>query len=248
MVKLEEIASRLREAAPSRPGRSGRRGESPGARGEPPGPRRSGPRSGGGPEETQSPREEEAATPPPPPEGKLTLEAVAERWPFIEAAVARRSVPAAALLRNGSPCGVEGGTISVGFSAKWAFHREKLSGPEMLGAVAEAVSEVLGRPVRVSLVGLREGGAAPAGTRLRGDEAAQASQARRAGASGAKAGDSRRGRAAARSGADRGGVSGGEGGTSSCRAAESEALRDPRLRKLVEKSGGRIVGVEREGG
>jgi hypothetical protein len=138
-----------------------------------------------------------------------------KRWAFIQAAVGKKSVIAGALLKNGEPSRVEGDRLHLGFSAQWAFHRQRLSEPESLALIEQAASEILGRPVAVALEAAGRAGAA---------RPSAAGDARATGARGAGAdGDS----LAAR----------GE-------RPEGAAARDPRIRKLLERTGGRIVRVD----
>ena len=77
------------------------------------------------------------------------------RWDNIVSAVAQKSLPVSAFLKEGSVGDVAGNVISVGFSARHSFHRESLSAPERLNLVMEIASAILGQSVRVKLVARR---------------------------------------------------------------------------------------------
>ncbi|MHC4501982.1 MAG: hypothetical protein ACYTFI_01645, partial [Planctomycetota bacterium] len=150
---------------------------------------------------------------------------VAKRWTFIQAAVGKKSVIAGALLKNGEPSRVDGDRVYLGFSAQWAFHRQRLSEPESLSLIAQAASEVLGRPVAVVL-----------------EAAANAGAGRRPAAPARPAGtEDESPRPPARAPVD----------DESDRPAdrgerpESAAIKDPRIRKLLERTDGRIVRIDR---
>jgi DNA polymerase-3 subunit gamma/tau len=122
--------------------------------------------------------------------------AAAERaWPRILAAVTSESGPIGAFLKEAAVTGVDGDSILLGFSARHSFHRESLSAPERMAAVARVASQILGQRVRVKLVARRD------------EPARQAPQPR----------------------AER---------------ADDIVYKSPGIRKLVERSGGRIVHIE----
>jgi len=244
LVSLEELASRLRGAALPVAGEETGRGHdvperAPRPKQSPPADREAArvrapeaaPR-----EQAPPPAEPEAPPPPPPPlppplppppAGELTLEEVAKRWALIQAAVGKRSVIAGALLKNGEPSRVDGDRVYLGFSAQWAFHRQRLSEPESLTLIAQAASEVLGRPVAVVLeAAAKAGGERPSAPARPG----------------AAEGESPRAPAAAT--ADRESDGPAERGERGERP-ESAAIKDPRIRKLLERTDGRIVRIDR---
>ncbi|MHC4253097.1 MAG: hypothetical protein ACYS9X_28595 [Planctomycetota bacterium] len=159
----------------------------------------------------------ELGPPPPPPEGELTLEAVTERWPFVQAAVTERDVIKGAFLKSGVPSRVEGGDVCmiwVAFPAQYGYHRQRLSDSESLALVAEVASGLIGREVTVRLAAAQKGRVVKGG-----------------GASGSGA-----------SGSGETG-SGDEASTPAPARARDAARRDPKIQKLLEKSGGRIERV-----
>jgi len=234
LVSLEELASRLRGAALPVAGKETGRGHdvperAPRRKQSPPADReatRVPARESAPREEAPPPVEPEAPPPPPPPpSGELTLEEVAKRWAFIQAAVGKKSVIAGALLKNGEPSRVEGDRVYLGFSAQWAFHRQRLSEPESLSLIARAASEVLGRPVTVVLEAAAKAGAARP----------SAPPTQPAVAEGESSG------APAAATADRES----DGPAERDERPESAAIKDPRIRKLLERTGGRIVRIDR---
>jgi DNA polymerase-3 subunit gamma/tau len=157
----------------------------------------------------------ELGPPPPPPEGELTLEAVTERWPFVQAAVTERDVIKGAFLKSGVPSRVEGGDVCmiwVAFPAQYGYHRQRLSDAESLALVAEVASRLLGREVTVRLAAAQKGRVVKGG-----------------GASGSDASGS-------------GETGSGDEASTPARARDA-ARRDPKIQKLIEKSGGRIERV-----
>ncbi len=163
--------------------------------------------------------------PPPAPEGSLTMENVSERWPFIQSAVSARKVSTGAFLKNGVLARVQDDALVVAFSARWAFHRERLADREPLLLVEAVASEILGRPVKVKLEAARKGAG--------GDRAVQLpperSPAHRPDPAGGGAESSLSDTPDARAAADRDGLS------------------DPRIRKLLDRMDGRIVHVGDDG-
>ena len=66
-----------------------------------------------------------------------------------------------ALMRSGRPVSVEGGALLVGFA--YPFHRDKVDEEANRRAVEDALTQLLGRPVRVRCVLLASsGGKSPA--------------------------------------------------------------------------------------
>jgi DNA polymerase-3 subunit gamma/tau len=98
-----------------------------------------------------------------PGESHLTLEAVAERWPFVQAAVTERDIIKGAFLKNGTPSSIEGNTICVAFPAQYGYHRQRLSDKESLDIVAGVASKLLGRKVTVKLAAAKKGGSSRGG-------------------------------------------------------------------------------------
>jgi hypothetical protein len=90
--------------------------------------------------------------PPPPVEGDLTLEAVRERWRHVQARVFDRSYPTGTMIRPASPAGVTGDTIRLAYpQGRSGYLKGLSSAPGRLALVESAASEIMGRPVKVSL-------------------------------------------------------------------------------------------------
>jgi len=158
------------------------------------------------PQEGEPAAELGPAPPPPPSESDLTLEAVAERWPYVQAAVTERDSFKGAFLKSGTPSRVEGETVFVAFPGQFGYHRQRLSEKESIDLVSGIASGILGRKVTVTLEAAKKGGRPGAG----------------AGGSG---------------------HSGDVDKASTPASAREAASKDPRIRKLVEKSNGRIERV-----
>jgi len=230
LVSLEDIAAGLASGSgggvPAR-GHAPRRAPTPAPREAPKSPRASGPPARSAPDDSStddqsvesaespapgdSSQEGEPVTelgpvPPPPAGADLTLEAVAERWPHVQAAVTERDAVRGAFLKSGTPSRVEGGTVFVAFPGQYGYHRQRLSEKESIDLVSGVASGILGRKVSVTLEAAKKSG--------------------RTGAGAAASGSS------------------GENDRASTPARAREAAsKDPKIRKLVERSNGRIERV-----
>jgi len=115
------------------------------------------------PQESEPVSELGPSPPPPPPESDLTLEAVAERWPYVQAAVTEREDSIGAFLKSGTPSRVEGGTVFVAFPGQFGYHRQRLSQKESIDLVSGIASGLLGRKVSVTLEAAKKDGRPAAG-------------------------------------------------------------------------------------
>jgi DNA polymerase III subunit gamma/tau len=86
----------------------------------------------------------QAATRPEPP--SLELEQLQEAWQrTILPAVEERSIPAASVLREAHPAGLDEDTLTVEFPSSASFHRQLAEEPKNATLLAEALYEVTGR-------------------------------------------------------------------------------------------------------
>jgi DNA polymerase III subunit gamma/tau len=86
----------------------------------------------------------QAAPPPEPP--SLELEQLQEAWQrTILPAVEERSIPAASVLREAHPAGLDDDTLTVEFPSSASFHRQLAEEPKNATLLAEALYEVTGR-------------------------------------------------------------------------------------------------------
>jgi DNA polymerase-3 subunit gamma/tau len=86
----------------------------------------------------------QAAPPPEPP--SLELEQLQEAWQrTILPAVEERSIPAASVLREAHPAGLDQDTLTVEFPSSASFHRQLAEEPKNATLLAEALYEVTGR-------------------------------------------------------------------------------------------------------
>ena len=86
----------------------------------------------------------QAAPPPEPP--SLELEQLQEAWQrTILPAVEERSIPAASVLREAHPAGLDEDTLTVEFPSSASFHRQLAEEPKNATLLAEALYEVTGR-------------------------------------------------------------------------------------------------------
>jgi DNA polymerase III subunit gamma/tau len=86
----------------------------------------------------------QAAPPPEPP--SLELEQLQEAWQrTILPAVEERSIPAASVLREAHPAGLDADTLTVEFPSSASFHRQLAEEPKNATLLAEALYEVTGR-------------------------------------------------------------------------------------------------------
>jgi DNA polymerase III gamma/tau subunit len=94
-----------------------------------------------------------AATPPPPraEPPSLELEQLQEAWQrTIVPAVEERSVPAASVLREAHPAGLNADTLTVEFPASATFHRTIAEEPKNATLLEDALYEVTGRRLGVA--------------------------------------------------------------------------------------------------
>ncbi|MGQ9466096.1 MAG: DNA polymerase III subunit gamma/tau [Anaerolineae bacterium] len=99
--------------------------------------------------------------PPPEPVAEFSLEEVTQRWNDFLRLLRSVNHSLEALMRSGKPVSVEGGALLVGFA--YPFHRDKVDEEANRRAVEDALTQLLGRPVRVRCVLLAgSGGKSPA--------------------------------------------------------------------------------------
>ncbi|MCS7179418.1 MAG: DNA polymerase III subunit gamma/tau [Anaerolineae bacterium] len=102
-----------------------------------------------------------SASPPPPapppgrespsePAAEFSLEEVTPHWNDLLRRLRSINHSLAALMRDGKPVNVEGGALLIGFP--YAFHRDKVNEETNRRAVEDALTQLLGRPVRVRCV------------------------------------------------------------------------------------------------
>ncbi len=88
--------------------------------------------------------------PPPEPAAGFSVEEVTERWNDLLRLLRSVNHSLEALMRSGRPVSVEGGALLIGFP--YAFHRDKVDEEANRRAVEDALTQLLGRPVRVRCV------------------------------------------------------------------------------------------------
>jgi DNA polymerase-3 subunit gamma/tau len=101
------------------------------------------------PEPEEAPYEE---TPEPPSAPAPTGE-LGTMWSRMLALVKTRKTTVAARLREGQPTEVRDDHLIVTFPPGYGFHRQQLSEKEQLEFIEKCLSEVVGKPMRISLVG-----------------------------------------------------------------------------------------------
>lgn len=98
--------------------------------------------------------------PPPEPVAEFSLEEVTQRWNDMLRLLRSVNHSLEALMRDGKPVNVEGGALLIGFP--YSFHRDKVGEETNRRAVEDALTQLLGRPVRVRCVLLAgSGGKSP---------------------------------------------------------------------------------------
>lgn len=92
-----------------------------------------------------------AVAPPPasPGDSPLTLADIRARWRHILAAAKKRHPGVEAMYASGTPVALDGHALVVGFEPMWSLIKEKADQPQSRIAFEAALSEVLGRPLRV---------------------------------------------------------------------------------------------------
>jgi DNA polymerase-3 subunit gamma/tau len=99
--------------------------------------------------------------PPSPEPAPFSLEEVGQRWNDLLRILRSVNHSLEALMRSGKPISVEGGALLIGFA--YPFHRDKVDEEANRRAVEDALTQLLGRPVRVRCVLLAgSGGKSPA--------------------------------------------------------------------------------------
>ena len=88
--------------------------------------------------------------PPPEPVAEFSLEEVTQRWNDLLRILRSVNHSLEALMRSGKPISVEGGALLIGFP--YSFHRDKVDEEANRRAVEDALTQLLGRPVRVRCV------------------------------------------------------------------------------------------------
>ncbi len=88
--------------------------------------------------------------PPPEPVAEFSLEEVNQQWNDMLRLLRSVNHSLEALMRSGRPVIVEGGALLIGFP--YAFHRDKVDEEANRRAVEDALTQLLGRPVRVRCV------------------------------------------------------------------------------------------------
>ena len=98
------------------------------------------------PEPTALPATPEAAEAPP-----LELQQLQEAWlRTVLPVVHTRSIPVETLLKQAYPSALDGGTLTLEFSASADFHRRQVEEPKNLGIVRDALYEVTGRKLAIA--------------------------------------------------------------------------------------------------
>ncbi len=97
--------------------------------------------------------------PPPGPAAEFSLEEVTGRWNDMLRLLRSVNHSLEALMRSGRPVSVEGGALLIGFA--YPFHRDKVDEETNRRAVEDALTQLLGRPVRVRCVLLAGSGGKP---------------------------------------------------------------------------------------
>jgi DNA polymerase-3 subunit gamma/tau len=87
---------------------------------------------------------------PPEPIAEFSLEEVTQRWNDLLRILRSVNHSLEALMRSGKPIGVERGALLIGFA--YPFHRDKVDEEANRRAVEDALTQLLGRPVRVRCV------------------------------------------------------------------------------------------------
>ncbi|MFN3763257.1 MAG: DNA polymerase III subunit gamma/tau, partial [Anaerolineae bacterium] len=99
--------------------------------------------------------------PTPEPVAEFSLEEVTGRWNDLLRLLRSVNHSLEALMRSGRPVKIEGGAVLIGFA--YPFHRDKVDEEANRRAVEDALTQLLGRPVRVRCVLLAgSGGKSPA--------------------------------------------------------------------------------------
>ncbi len=98
-------------------------------------------------------------TAPPGPAAEFSLEEVTGRWNDMLRLLRSVNHSLEALMRSGRPVSVEGGALLIGFA--YPFHRDKVDEEANRRAVEDALTQLLGRPVRVRCVLLAGSGGKP---------------------------------------------------------------------------------------
>ena len=102
----------------------------------------------------------QAAPPPEPP--SLELEQLQEAWQrTILPAVEERSIPAASVLREAHPAGLDEDMLTVEFPSSASFHRQLAEEPKNATLLAEALYEVTGRHLDLAFEVGENGGESP---------------------------------------------------------------------------------------
>lgn len=103
------------------------------------------------PSPTPTPTAPSVREPPPPePAAEFSLEEVNQQWNDLLRLLRSVNHSLEALMRSGRPVSVEGGALLIGFP--YAFHRDKVDEEANRRAVEDALTQLLGRPVRVRCV------------------------------------------------------------------------------------------------
>lgn len=109
--------------------------------------------------EAPGPLKEQPAAPQPPPAGPPSAARIRDRWDALLQAVKRRAPRVEVMLSlrsdpklrpDGRVMGVKGQTVMLGFS--YSLHREKMQTDDWRHVVEDALSEVMGTPLRVRCV------------------------------------------------------------------------------------------------
>src|SRR5437870_1250277 len=102
----------------------------------------------GGPAHQTGPEETPAPAPEPP---SLELEQLQEAWQrSVLPAVEQHSIPAASMLRESHPIGLEDDKLTIEFPPSNSFHRKLVEEPKNAALLAEALYEVTGRRLVVA--------------------------------------------------------------------------------------------------
>jgi len=110
---------------------------------------------------TPTPASPPVQEPPSPEPAPFSLEEVGQRWNDLLRILRSVNHSLEALMRSGKPISVEGGALLIGFA--YPFHRDKVDEEANRRAVEDALTQLLGRPVRVRCVLLAgSGGKSPA--------------------------------------------------------------------------------------
>jgi hypothetical protein len=102
----------------------------------------------GGPDPQTRPEETPASAPEPP---SLELEQLQEAWQrSVLPAVEQHSIPAASMLRESHPIGLEDDKLTIEFPPSNSFHRKLVEEPKNAALLGEALYEVTGRRLSVA--------------------------------------------------------------------------------------------------